>query len=69
MLYLLILLMAFSGVASAIGPETPNMTFTSSKEWLVANGADSALLTLRDNNNPYRRFPLNLTLTILTGRD
>jgi hypothetical protein len=49
----LILLLAFSGVASAIGsPSPPNMTFTSSKEWLIANGADSAVLTLRDNNNP-----------------
>lgn len=50
--YLIILIMAFTGVATAVGPEAPNMTFTSSKEWLIANGADSALLTLQDNSNP-----------------
>jgi hypothetical protein len=52
-IFSLILLLAISGVASAIGgPSPPNMTFTSSKEWLIANGADSVVLTLRDNNNP-----------------
>jgi len=52
LMFLVILLMAFSGVASAIGSGTPTMTFTSSKEWLIANGADSTLLTLQDNSNP-----------------
>ncbi len=62
MICLLFLLMAFTGVAAAIGPETPNMTFTSSKEWLIANGADSALLTLRDNNNPIQAISVEFNV-------
>jgi Mg-chelatase subunit ChlD len=66
LLFLLILLMLFSGIASAIGgPSTPNMTFSSSKEWLIANNADSAVLTLRDNNYPVQavtvKFDVNNT--------
>ena len=59
---LFILLVIFSGLASAIGPETPNMTFASSKEWLVANNVDSALLTLRDNSNPIQAISVEFNV-------
>ena len=53
--YSLILTIVLVGVAGAVIPNT--VTFTSSKEWMVANGADSAILSLTARNNTIGPVP------------
>jgi hypothetical protein len=49
--YSLILTILLVGVAGAVIPDTVTFTTSPTKEWIVANGADSATLSLKALNN------------------
>ena len=59
------------GIASASIPDNPDTTLLSNKEWIVANGADSAIITLRAVNasNPIPALPVNFYINDTTLAD
>ena len=59
------------GIVSASIPDNPDTTLLSNKEWIVANGADSAIITLRAMNasNPIPALPVNFYINDTTLAD
>lgn len=56
------------GLASASIPDNPNTTLTSNKEWIVANGADTAIISFKAVNasNPIGDLSVDFTINDVT---